>query len=52
MCEGYSEGAFHWQITREGVLKLGVKGQGETATDYNSPVVVRRIVSDAGCIWP
>ena len=39
MCEGYGEGAIHWQITRQGVLKLGVKGQNQRAADYDSPVI-------------
>ncbi|MEI7730651.1 MAG: LamG-like jellyroll fold domain-containing protein [Verrucomicrobiota bacterium] len=41
MCEGYGKGGFHWQISRKGDVKLGVKldNQKDKATDYCSPVI-------------
>ena len=29
MVEGYADGAIHWQITRDGVLRLGIAGRDE-----------------------
>lgn len=38
MVEGYKEGAVHWQITREGKLRLGIAGRnGAPAHDYDTP---------------
>jgi hypothetical protein len=40
MCEGFSQGGFHWQISRQGELCLGVKADNERRfTDYASPPV-------------
>jgi hypothetical protein len=38
MCEGFSQGGFHWQISRQGELCLGVKADNQRRfTDYASP---------------
>ncbi len=40
MSEGYADGAVHWQITREGTLRLGLAGRnGKPSHDYNTPVL-------------
>ncbi|HYF37190.1 MAG TPA: LamG-like jellyroll fold domain-containing protein [Prosthecobacter sp.] len=40
MLEGYKDGAVHWQITRQGVLRLGIAGrQGHPSVDYDTPVL-------------
>lgn len=40
MAEGYSDGAVHWQITRQGVLRLGIAGrEGHASTDYDTPAI-------------
>jgi ferric-dicitrate binding protein FerR (iron transport regulator) len=38
MVEGYKDGAVHWQITREGKLRLGLAGRdGIPAKDHDTP---------------
>lgn len=38
MVEGFQDGAVHWQITREGKLRLGIAGRQEKRNrDYDSP---------------
>lgn len=40
MVEGYKDGAVHWQITREGKLRLGIAGsQGIPSHDYDTAAV-------------
>ncbi|MDZ4289618.1 MAG: LamG-like jellyroll fold domain-containing protein [Prosthecobacter sp.] len=40
MVEGYRDGAVHWQITRQGVLRLGVAGRnGNPSIDYDTPMI-------------
>lgn len=40
MTEGYEHGAVHWQITREGRLRLGIaKRDGHPARDYDTPEI-------------
>lgn len=39
MSEGWGDRKVHWQITREGKIRLGVAGrQGKGHTDYDTPV--------------
>ncbi|SKB06755.1 FecR family protein [Prosthecobacter debontii] len=38
MIEGYEDGAVHWQITREGKLRLGIAGRGgKPSRDHDTP---------------
>lgn len=40
MVEGFSDGAIHWQITRDGVLRLGIAGRGsERSHDYDTAAI-------------
>lgn len=40
MVEGYKDGAVHWQITREGSLRLGLAGrQGKPSKDYDADLL-------------
>lgn len=40
MVEAYADGAVHWQITREGKLRLGIAGrQGSPSHDYDTAAV-------------
>jgi hypothetical protein len=40
MVEGYADGAVHWQLTREGKLRMGIAGrQGKPSTDYDTPAI-------------
>ena len=40
MTEGYADGAAHWQITREGKLRLGIAGRsGKLSHDYDTPAI-------------
>jgi ferric-dicitrate binding protein FerR (iron transport regulator) len=40
MTEGYQNGAAHWQITREGKLRLGIASRaGQPARDYDTPAI-------------
>jgi len=39
MCEGWSNRKVHWQITREGKVRLGVAGDGKAKhADYDTPI--------------
>lgn len=41
MVEGYENGAVHWQITREGRLRLGLAGrEGHPAKDHDTPAII------------
>jgi len=40
MVEGYEDGAIHWQITREGKLRLGIAGRGgKPSRDHDTPAL-------------
>lgn len=40
MIEGYADGAVHWQITREGKLRLGLAGrEGKPSRDHDTPAI-------------
>ncbi len=40
MVEGYSNGGIHWQITREGKLRLGIAGRGgKPSRDHDTPAL-------------
>ena len=40
MVEGYKDGAVHWQITRDGELRLGLAGRnGIPARDHDTPAI-------------
>lgn len=41
MVQGYENGAVHWQITRDGKLRLGLAGRsGDLARDYDTPSII------------
>ncbi len=41
MVEGYENGAVHWQITRDGKLRLGLAGRmGLASRDHDTPAII------------
>ncbi|TDU69265.1 FecR family protein [Prosthecobacter fusiformis] len=42
MAEGYADGAIHWQITRDGKLRLGIAGRdGHPSRDHDTPALFK-----------
>ena len=40
MCEGWGGGKVHWQITREGKVRLGIASRdNKPHTDYDTPAL-------------